>query len=69
MTRIDEQTTVRDLIQAHPEVFPVFREHGMCEECQQDPPPVPIAHFAKKHCNGNVVGLLHELHQAMQPVV
>ncbi len=61
MLNIDGITTVRDLLEAYPKVFPVLLSHGMCEDCQADPPPVPLHHFATKHCDGNIAGLLDEL--------
>lgn len=66
--QITEQTTVKDLLSAHPEAFPVLQRHGMCADCQDDPPPVPLGHFANKHCGGNILGLLREIHQALAPV-
>ena len=54
-------TTVSDLIHMHPEAFEVLARHGMCDDCRRSPPPVPLAHFAEKHCGGNVAGLLDEL--------
>ena len=65
MLAISASTTVKELLTAHPEVFPVLLGHGMCEDCQADPPPVPLGHFAAKHCGGNLAGLLAELEQAM----
>ncbi len=58
-------TTVRDLVHTHPEAFTVFARHGMCDDCRKSPPPVPLAHFAKKHCDGDVMGLLDELQAAI----
>lgn len=66
MLVIDATTTVKELLTARPEVFPVLLGHGMCEDCQADPPPVPLGHFASKHCGGDVDGLLDELRQAMK---
>ncbi len=65
LTEISGATTVRDLLHEHPGVFPVFLGHGMCEDCKADPPPVPLAHFASKHCDGELALLLSELRQAM----
>ncbi len=67
MLKIGESTTVKALLTAHPEVFPVLLRHGMCADCQEDPPPVPLAIFAVKHCGGNLLGLLKEIHEAMTP--
>jgi hypothetical protein len=58
-------TTVSDLIGAYPEAFEVLMRHGMCADCRQSPPPVPLAHFAQKHCDGNIAGLLDELRAAI----
>lgn len=55
------ETTVRDLLHAFPPAADVLLRHGMCEDCKLDPPPVPLAHFAKKHCNGNLAGLIAEI--------
>jgi hypothetical protein len=63
---IDGNTTVHDLLGRHPETFTVFLAHGMCADCQADPPPVPISHFAMKHCEGNLDELLGELRSAMK---
>jgi len=65
MLAIDGNTTVRDLLTTHPETFPVFVSHGMCEDCKADPPPVPLHHFAGKHCAGDLPGLIRELHSAI----
>ena len=67
MLKISETTTVKDLLSAHPEVFPVLLRHGMCADCQEDPPPVPLSIFAVKHCGGNLLGLLKEIREAMIP--
>lgn len=66
MIDIDENTTVREILMAHPEAFDVFLRHGMCEDCQADPPPVPLHHFAGKHCGGDVRGLIGELNAAVK---
>lgn len=65
MLAIEESTTVRDLLKAHPNVFQVLLGHGMCEDCKADPPPVPLGQFAKKHCGGNISGLIEELNQTI----
>ncbi len=62
---LTENTTVRDLLQAHPETFPVLLNHGMCGDCRENPPPVPLSTFAEKHCGGNLTGLIAELQRAM----
>jgi hypothetical protein len=64
MTTITPSTTVRELLEAHPSVFQVMLGHGMCASCQQDPPDVPLSHFAQKHCGGNLAGLIQELETA-----
>lgn len=66
MLTIGPATTVKDLLAAHPQVFPVLLSHGMCADCQAAPPPVPLGHFAEKHCGGNIDGLLEEFQQAIQ---
>ena len=65
MLAIDASTTVKVLLDAHPEVFGVLVRHGMCEDCKADPPPVALGHFAEKHCGGDIERLLEELRQAM----
>ena len=65
MMSIDASTTVRELLAAHPEVFEVLVARGMCADCRSDPPPVPLGHFAEKHCGGDVDGLLDEVNRAM----
>jgi hypothetical protein len=62
---ITPTTTVRDLLQAHPQAFAVFERHGMCSDCRAAPPPVPLQQFATKHCNGDIAGLLSELRAAI----
>ncbi len=62
MTRIDGETTVRDLLTAYPQTFEVLVSHGMCTDCKHNPPPVSLSHFAGKHCGGEVDTLLAELH-------
>ncbi len=65
MVSLTPETTVRDLLAAHPQVFSVFELHGMCADCKADPPPVPLRHFASKHCGGDVQGLMRELTAAI----
>ena len=65
MLAIDGNASVREILTTHPETFPVFVGHGMCEDCKADPPSVPLHHFAGKHCGGNLSGLLQELNAAM----
>ena len=65
MLEINGKTTVKDLLEIHPEVFPVLLGHGMCADCQDDPPPVPLAHFAEKHCEGRISELIAEIRSAM----
>jgi hypothetical protein len=64
---ITADTTVRDLLSAHPELFSILERHGMCPDCKDDPPPVPLHHFATKHCGGDVDGLIRELHGVAGP--
>lgn len=61
MLKLDGSTLVCDVLLAHPEVFDVFLRHGMCEDCKAAPPPVPLGHFATKHCAGDLDGLIAEL--------
>lgn len=68
MTDINATTTVRDLLQAHPSVVEVLIGHGMCEGCKADPPPVPLGHFATKHCEGNIGGLIEEINTVIAKV-
>ncbi len=65
MMTIDESTTVLELLTAHPQTFDVLVNHGMCEDCKADPPPIPLHHFAAKHCSGDVEGVLHQLREAI----
>jgi hypothetical protein len=58
---LTESTTVRDLLTTHPRAAEVLLRHGMCEDCEADPPPVPLGHFARKHCDGDLAGLIREL--------
>ena len=67
MLNLNGDTTVRDLLSTHPNVFDVLLGHGMCADCREDPPPVPLSHFAGKHCAGDLAGLLEELNQVIQP--
>ncbi len=65
MLTLTALTTVRDLLAAHPETFPVLVSRGMCEDCRADPPPVPLGRFAAKHCGGDLNGLIEELGRAI----
>ena len=49
MTPISPTTTVRDLLRAYPQAFPVLLGHGLCADCEANPPEVPLSHFASKH--------------------
>lgn len=64
MLSIDGTTTVRDMLREYPETFHVLLNRGMCAECQDNPPPVTLEHFAQKHCAGNLGELLTDLRQA-----
>jgi hypothetical protein len=66
MLRITENTTVRELLTTYPDTFPIFLNRGMCADCEKAPPPVPLHHFADKHCGGDITGLIRELHEAVQ---
>jgi len=61
MLMINGTTTVRELLAAYPAAFAVLLRHGMCEDCRSNPPPVPLAHFAAKHCGGNLARLVGEI--------
>ncbi len=65
MLTLTALTTVRDLLAAHPQAFDVLVSRGMCEDCKADPPPVPLGHFAAKHCGGDLSGLIEELGRAI----
>jgi len=58
-------TKVRDLLHTYPAAWKVLRRYGMCADCQHDPPAVPLAHFAMKHCAGDLGGLIAELRAAI----
>jgi hypothetical protein len=58
---ITPASTVKDILTACPELFDVFLARGMCESCQDSPPPVPLHIFAIKHCGGDIEGLIEEL--------
>jgi len=40
----------------------------MCGDCEASPPQVPLHHFAQKHCNGDVTGLIDEIEKRTQTV-
>ncbi len=61
MLNIDGDTTVRDLLTRHPSAFEVLASHGMCRSCRDSPPPVPLRHFAARHCNGDLDGLVRQI--------
>ena len=63
---IDGATTVKELLEKYPAAFEVLFAHGMCADCQAAPPPVPLHHFAAKHCNGDLNGLLAEIEQTIE---
>ena len=67
MLNIDGNTTVRDLLTEHPNTFDVLVSHGMCQDCKDDAPPVPLEHFAKKHCGGDLKSLIEEVEAAIHP--
>ena len=58
---IEPMTRISDLLASHPEAFSVFLSHGMCADCQRNPPPRPLEHFAMEHCGGDVDGLIEEI--------
>ncbi len=61
---INGDLTVRELLGEYPEAFGVLAGHGMCADCKADPPPVPLEHFAQKHCGGDLAGLIKEIEAA-----
>lgn len=65
MITIDETTTVRELLAAHPNTFSILLNKGMCADCEAAPPAVPLSHFADKHYGGDIQGLLEELRCAV----
>ena len=62
---LTETTTVQELLTTHPQAAEVLLRHGMCDDCRDNPPPVPLCHFARKHCAGDIAGLLGELQSAI----
>ena len=66
MLELNSQTTVRDLLTACPGVFPILLGHGMCADCQANPPAVPLGTFAAKHCGGDLEGLITQLGSAIR---
>jgi len=69
MLELNSDTTVRNLLTTYPEVFDVLLSHGMCEDCQRNPPPVPLGHFANKHCGGDLDNLIAELRTTIESPV
>ena len=55
---------VCDVLANHPKTWLVFERHGICADCRQSPPPVPIHHFVDKHCEGRIDEFLQELREA-----
>jgi hypothetical protein len=66
MLTIDGNTTVRKLLTEHPSAFDVLVLHGMCQDCKDDPPLVPLQHFARKHCDGDLKSLIEQVESAIQ---
>ena len=64
MLTLDGRTTVRELLNSHPDAFEVLQGHGMCADCKAHPPPVPLDHFAGQHCGGDLASLLEEIRSA-----
>lgn len=56
---------VCDVLRRYPAAWAVFERHGMCADCKQSPPPVPLRHFADKHCQGRISEFLEELREAV----
>lgn len=67
MLTIDGDTTVRELLTEHPGAFDVLLSHGMCQDCKDDPPAVPLAHFAQKHCGGDLENLIDQIEATVRP--
>lgn len=65
MLTIDGHTTVRELLTEHPGAYDVLVSRGMCEDCKENPPPVPLEHFAEKHCGGDLDNLIEQLRAAI----
>ncbi len=61
MLAITGSTTVRELLTAHPIAFDVLVTYGMCRDCKNNPPPVPLEHFAEKHCDGDLKKLIEQV--------
>lgn len=59
MIRADDR--VSDVLGRYPKAFEVFERHGMCEDCRESPPPVPVSHFIHRHCGGRAEEFLGEL--------
>lgn len=66
MLNINGNTTVRDLLTEHPSACDVLVSHGMCQECKDNPPPVPLEHFAKTHCDGHLKNLIEQVEAAIR---
>ncbi len=66
MFSIDGQTTVRELLTKHPCAFDVLVSYGMCQDCKDNPPPVPLEHFAQKHCGGDLHNLIEQIQKKCQ---
>lgn len=62
---INGDTTVRELLTEHPGAFDVLASHGMCQDCRDNPPLVPLQHFALKHCGGNLRSLIEQIETAL----
>ncbi len=50
----------------HPQAFDVLVSHGMCQDCKDDPPPVPLEHFVQKHCNGDLKSFIEQVEAAIR---
>ena len=57
---------VCDVLTNYPQTWDVFIRHGICKDCQQSPPPVPVMHFVNKHCGGQIELFLQELKNSVQ---
>jgi hypothetical protein len=61
MREITIHTTVRELLVAYPQLTNLLLTHGMCADCEKNPPAVPLHQFARKHCGGDIEGLLGQI--------
>ncbi len=65
MSLFSADSTVRQILHAYPQAYEVFQAHGMCADCKEDPPPVPLHHFAGRHGVG-LTDLIGQLEAAVR---